>query len=183
MVTGFSNERTSEYMILYDLYNKIKKEFSFFYPFYYHSKRDDTYLSKLNDINDLHLVACFARRPKTNIPFSNRVFISFRRSMFEQANFLRKSDIPVIVGTPLGTAIDNIGFGSACQWFSINAEIDDGYIVYDFINNKIDSKCIIDGIDLIKDDDIGKVLLSAKTYEWTEIIDVVQSWNNVYKHY
>lgn len=32
-MTGFSNERTSEYMICNDLYNRIKNKYSFFIHF------------------------------------------------------------------------------------------------------------------------------------------------------
>ena len=38
---GFSNERSAEYMILNNLYEKIKNEYRLFYPFYYKKNRDD----------------------------------------------------------------------------------------------------------------------------------------------
>ena len=60
MSTGFSNIRTSEYTIINDLYNKIHNKCSFFYPFYFYKKRDDTNISMLNEISEFahHSLLC-----------------------------------------------------------------------------------------------------------------------------
>lgn len=87
-------------MICNNLYNKLEKECSFFYPFYYQSKRDDTEISLLNNIENLHLIACFARRPKVNRYMSNNTYITFRKTMFEQTNILNNYNIQVVSGTP-----------------------------------------------------------------------------------
>lgn len=107
-VTGFSNVRNSEYMILNDLYNRVQPSCQLFYPFYYQRRRDDTRLSLLNNPGDLQIVACFARRPKTDSVLSTETTVFFRHSIFEQTDFLEKFNIPVIAGTPLGTGIESM---------------------------------------------------------------------------
>lgn len=47
MATGFSNEKSAEYVVINDLYCKIKDKCSLFYPIIYQSKRDDTLISLL----------------------------------------------------------------------------------------------------------------------------------------
>lgn len=154
MVTGFSNARTSEYMILNNLYETIKSKCSLFYPFYFYKNRDDTRISLLNDIHNLHLIACFARRPKTDYPLSKYTNISFRRSMFEQVNFFRKYEIPVLAAAPLGTGIEEIGFGAKCQWFKLSSGIDFDYIEYEFDNYIIDTHSQIEGVNLLDNDSL-----------------------------
>jgi len=180
MVTGFSNERTSEYMILNDLYGKMKDKCKYFYPFFFHKNRDDTILSLHNDVADLHFIVCFSRRPKTNAPFSEHTYISFRQSLFDHASFFHQHGIPVIVGSPLGTSIENIGFGSECQWFQIQPGVNEQYIVYRFMQYDIDTKTVIKGIELLDDDNLNKLLLSAPILDWNEIVQLLRSW---YEHY
>lgn len=165
-VTGFSSERTSEYMILNDLYNKVQSNCRLFYPFYYHKRRDDTRISLMNDPGDLQIVACFARRPKTDLVLSNKTTISFRQSIFEQVNFLEKFNISVIAGSPLGTGIKSIGFGSKCQWFQIHAGIIDYYVEYRFRDDVIEPGSQVKGIRLLEDQQIFELLLSAPRYTW-----------------
>lgn len=45
MPTGFSTERAVEYMVLHDLYARIKEKYSLFYPFFYQRNRNDMQLS------------------------------------------------------------------------------------------------------------------------------------------
>lgn len=105
MLTGFSTERTAEYIILHDLYMRMHNRDPFFYPFFYQRKRDDTYLSNANEIDELHLITCFARRPKTDTPNSPCATITFRPALFEHVEYFSKQGIPTIVGAPLGTSI------------------------------------------------------------------------------
>ena len=165
-VTGFSSERTSEYMILNDLYNKVKSSCRLFYPFYYHKRRDDTHISLMNDLSDLHVVACFARRPKTDSVLSSKTTISFRQSIFDQTNILKEFYIPVIAGTPLGTGIESIGFGSKCQWFQIHAGITDDYVEYRFHDGVIEPGCQVKYISLLDVTQIHQILLSTENYNW-----------------
>lgn len=181
--TGFSNERTSEYMILNNLYNKIKLYCQLFYPFFYHKRRDDTNISLMNDPGELQFVACFARRPKTDSVLSSETTISFRHSIFEQTEFFEKLDIPVIAGSPLGTGIERIGFGAECQWFQIRAGIKDYYLEYRFCQNIVDPDCLVNGINLLDDTQIHKLLLSAPQYRWSKIIELIQNWNEIYATY
>jgi hypothetical protein len=183
-ITGFSNERTSGYMILNDLYNKIQSRCRLFYPFYYHKRRDDTHISLMNDPGDIQIVACFARRPKTDSVLSSKTIISFRRSIFDQVDFLEKFDIPVIAGTPLGTGIENIGFGSKCQWFQVHSGIEDDYIEYRFRHHIIEPDCLVKGIRLLDDTQIHRLLLSTPKYNWSKIIELIQTWSEAYStHY
>ena len=66
MATGFSNEKSAEYVVINDLYYKVKDKCSLFYPIIYQNKRDDTMISSQNNIDNLGLFICFARRPKVN---------------------------------------------------------------------------------------------------------------------
>jgi hypothetical protein len=183
-ITGFSNERTSEYMILNDLYNKVQSKCRVFYPFYYQKKRDDTQLSLLNDPGELQVVACFARRPKTDSVLSRRTIITFRHSMFEQVNYLKKYGIPVIAASPIGTGIENIGFGSKCKWFQIDADIIANCIEYRFFDDFIEPDCVMEGIRLLDDMKINELLHSAPKKSWSEIIELIKVWNEAYtNHY
>ena len=183
-ITGFSNERTSEYMILNNLYNKVQSSCQLFYPFFYHKRRDDTLISLMNDPGDIQLVACFARRPKTDSVLSDKTIISFRRSIFDQVDFLENNfNISVIAGTPLGTGIQSIGFGGKCQWFQIHAGITDYYVEYRFRRNKVKPACLINNIRLLNDKQIHQLLLSSRKYNWPEIIELIQNWYEEYHKY
>lgn len=117
MPTGFSNEKSAEYVVLNNLYNKVSDKCSFFYPFIFQSKRDDTLLSLQNETDNLHLIICFARRPKTDYIDDDKVIITFRETLFRRANYFKRRGISSIIGAPIGTCIDEIGFGAHCQWF------------------------------------------------------------------
>lgn len=176
MITGFSNVRTSEYTILYDLYERIKDKSSYFYPFFFHKRRDDTSLSMSNNITDLHLIACFARRPKTDFHLSDYSYISFRRSIFEQVDVFQKYKIPVIAASPLGTGIEKIGFGSKCQWFELKPGIDKEYVEYEFVNNNTNQYTLISGINLLDSESLDSILKSAPLYHWNHIVQLIQNW-------
>lgn len=114
LITGFSTERTAEYTILHDLYMRVNNRYQFFYPFFYQRNRDDTYLSNANEIDKLHLLTCFARRPKTYAPDAPSAIITFRSLHFEHTEYFSKIGIPTIVGAPLGTSVKQMSFGSKC---------------------------------------------------------------------
>lgn len=176
MVSGFSNERTSEYMILNDLYRKISGECGFFYPFYFQRNRDDTNLSMKNNIDDLQLIVCFSRRPKTNYPKSNLTVVTFRDSLFKHTDYFADRGVPTIVGSPIGTNIENIGFGSKCQWFQLQAGISESYVEYFFYDYCIDTETVIKDIPLLDDISLINLLRSAPTLNWREIIHLQQEW-------
>ncbi|MHB8065525.1 MAG: hypothetical protein ACYDG2_23405 [Ruminiclostridium sp.] len=182
-ITGFSNVRSSEYMILNDLYCKIKSNCNIFYPFIYQKRRDDTILSLMNNVDNLQVVACFARRPKTDSVLSPKTIITFRHSMFEQAYFLKKYNIPVLAASPIGTGIKYIGFGSKCQWFQIDTGIMSYYEEYKLYNGQIISNDLADGINLVEKNEIDKILLSVPKQSWTEIIEKIQDWDVAYSNY
>ncbi len=182
-ITGFSNARSSEYMVLYDLYNRIKQECKFFYPFYYHRRRDDTNLSRLNKLENLKVVACFARRPKTDFVLSSNLIITFRNSIFDQVNLFNKFDIPVLAASPMGTGIEEIGFGSKCQWFKINPGIEKDYVEYEFREGQIKKDKLIDGIRMFENDDIHTLLKSVPNQSWIGILEKIEQWDITYSNY
>ena len=176
MISGFSNERTSEYMILNDLYGKISGECVFFYPFYFHRNRDDTKLSMQNDIADLQLTICFSRRPKTDHPKSNLITVTFRDSLFKHADYFADRGFPTIAGSPIGSSIENIGFGSKCQWFQLQAGINESYVEYNFYDYSIDLETVIKDISLLDDISLVNLLRSAPTLSWLEIVHLQREW-------
>lgn len=182
-ITGFSNTRSSEYMILNDLYSNVKSKYKIFYPLFFQKRRDNTNLSLLNNVPNLQVIACFARRPKTDSVLSNKTIITFRRSIFEHADFLNKLDIPVLAASPIGTTVDSIGFGSKCKWFRIDAGIDSEYEEYRFYDGEILHDCHTNGINLIQYDQLDKILLSAPEQNWIEIIRKIEGWDREYSNY
>lgn len=90
MAVGFSNEKSAEYVIINDLYCKIKDKCSLFYPIIYQSKRDDTLVSLQNNIDNLGLLICFARRSKVNNMYDDIVEITFRETLFKHIIFMIK---------------------------------------------------------------------------------------------
>lgn len=182
-VTVFSNARSSEYMILFDLFSKMEGKLKLFYPCYFNKNRDDTQLSLMSNVDDLRVIACFARRSKTDHINSKKTVISFRNSIFEQIEILKELQIPVIAGTPLGTWIEKIGFGSECQWFEIHSGVAEHYIEYEFNDYIIDENCLVAGIDLLNDNLINKLFLSAPKRTWKEIIELIRKWYELFKNY
>jgi hypothetical protein len=171
-------------MILNDLYQNQSMRYKWFYPFYFQRRRDDTNLSRMNYINDIHIIACFARRPKTDSVSSNKTIITFRNSIFEQTYFLNKFDIPVIAGTPLGTRIDTIGFGSKCQWFNVKPYNNNESIEYAFVNEKLQSSCQNNSIILLDKNQIYNILTSAPKHSWIDTLELLNKWNSTFtNHY
>lgn len=180
MLTGFSTERTAEYIILHDLYMKTNNRYPFFYPFFYQRNRDDTYLSSANEIDELHLITCFARRPKTDIPNSPRAVITFRPALFEHTEYFSKIGIPTIVGAPLGTSIKQMSFGSKCCWFQLYPSQDNSYTTCEFI----DGQPLLpfdNSISILSNEDIQSLFDQAPQMSWREVLSVVQEWNATYK--
>ena len=176
MFTGFANERSAEYMVLNDLYTKVQDHCSFYYPFYFHKNRDDTQLSNNHKIYNLQLIVCFARRPKTDEVNSNCSAITFRESIFEHTNYFKAKGISSIIGAPLGTSIDQIGFGAYCQWFKINKYTERNFLEYIFWDSKVSNRTLTDDVILIDKDDIISLMQSAPTFSWLEIMELLRTW-------
>lgn len=176
MPTGFSNEKSAEYVVLHDLYNKVKDKCSFFYPFVYQSKRDDTLLSLNNEINDLHLIICFARRPKTYHIGGNMVEITFRETLFDRSDYFKTKGVESIIGAPIGTSIEEIGFGAQCQWFYPNHNIMDGYSHCFIDKNGIDFIENTPGINILTYEMINDIFDKAPELQWREIVKLLQEW-------
>lgn len=181
MPTGFSNERTAEYMILNDLYGMIGKYCTFFYPFYFHRKRDDTLISMEHDIKDLHLLICFARRPKTPMIDSGISIITFRESVFEHTNYFGKKSIPAIAGAPIGTSVEEIGFGSKCKWFNVKPNSGLDYVEYCFLDGEIDKGSTNKAVIPLEPRNLINIMKSAPEFTWIEIIEILRGWYNDYE--
>lgn len=175
LITGFSTERTSEYIILHDLYEKIRDQSFFFYPFFYQRNRDDTNLSMENEVEGLHFIICFARRPKTDIPSSRYSVVTFRESIFDHVKYFSDLGIPSVVGAPIGTCIKEIGFGSKCLWFQLSPRKETDYITYEFFDGKISSSQL-DEISILDNDRLKEVLKTTNQYKWNEILSIVRKW-------
>jgi hypothetical protein len=176
MPTGFSNEKSAEYVVLYDLYNKVKDRCSFFYPFIYQSKRDNTLLSLHNEIDDLQFIICFARRSKTYFVGDNIVEITFRETLFSRSDYFKTKKIESIIGAPIGTRIEEIGFGAHCQWFYPEQNFTDGYshcLIHKNRSNFIEH---IPGIKLLTDDIINQIFDNAPVLKWKDVIELLQEW-------
>lgn len=180
MITGFSTERTAEYTILHDLYERIKNQYSFFYPFYYQKNRDDTHLSERNQIEELNLLICFARRPKTKNPNSSYSVITFRPTLFDHTNYFSALGVPTIIGAPIGTSIDKIGFGSKCYWFQLYPMKDNSYTHYEFMNGepiKPESRFI----RLLNENSLGELFHQTPKNNWLGILSIVREWYKKFK--
>ena len=180
MITGFSTERTAEYTILHDLYERVSDQYSLFYPFYYQKNRDDTHLSEKNQIEELHLLICFARRPKTKTPNSPYSMITFRPNLFNHTNYFSTLDIPTIVGAPIGTSVDKIGFGSRCYWFQLYKTQDNSYTICEFMNGKLYT-LKSNFVCLLSDNKLRELLHQTPKHSWLEILSIVRKWNSVFK--
>ncbi len=188
MPTGFSNEKSAEYVVLNNLYNKVKDKCSFFYPFIYQSKRDDTLLSLQNEIDDLRFIICFARRPKTYRIGDNVVEITFRETLFSRSDYFKTKSVESIIGAPIGTRIEEIGFGANCKWFYPKQNFTDRYsqcLIYKDGVNFIDEN---PGINMLSDDMINELFESAPVLQWKEIIEMLQEWyfmekNRIYNRF
>lgn len=176
MATGFSNEKSAEYVILNDLYYKIKDMCSLFYPIIYQSKRDDTRISGQNDIDNLRLLICFARRPKVTRVQDEVIEITFRETLFKYANYFYNKGVDSIIGIPIGSRIDEIGFGAKCKWFYSEKNRD-----CDFCHCLVDktSLCCLKkdkGIDELEEHEIIERIQYAKKWNWHEIVELLQDW-------
>lgn len=114
---------------------------------------------------------------------SSYTYVTFRQSLFEQTNFLNKYGIPVISGTPIGTSIEKIGFGSKCIWFSIYPGNQEEYVVYKFYDGNIEADCTIKDISLVNDDGLYDILSLTPLLKWTEVISLLKAWQMEYKDY
>ncbi|MBS4746141.1 hypothetical protein V2J31_17155 [Bacillus safensis] len=183
MTTGFSNERSAEYIILNDLYRKFEKNFTYFYPIHFHKNRDDTMLSKSDNAKGFKLICLFSRRPKTNFIGSKIVDINFRQSIFSQSELLFKHGISTIVASPIATQIEELGFGAFCQWFEVFSDVRiDNDSVSNVLNKEINyiGEFIPKAID---DKNLLKILKKSDIYTWKEIIEIIEEWYYEYTSY
>ncbi len=180
MITGFSTERTAEYIVLHDLYERIKSHSSFFYPFFYQRNRDDTKLSLENKLEGLHLIICFARRTKTYSSDAAYSAITFRSSLFEQTNYFSALGVATIVGAPTGTSIAQIGFGCTCRWFQLYPSHDENYITWEFVDG-IPYAPPGNHISILSDSGLLELLDQAPKFSWIEVLSIIREWNHMYK--
>lgn len=176
MATGFSNEKSAEYVILNDLYCKIKDMCSLFYPIIYQSKRDDTRISVQNDIGNLRLLVCFARRPKVTHVQDEVIEITFRETLFKHANYFYNIGVESIIGVPIGSRIDEIGFGAKCKWFY--PEKNRNYEFCHCLVDKSSFRCLKNdiGINELKEHEIIERMRYTKQWNWHEIVELLYNW-------
>lgn len=176
MATGFSNEKSAEYVVINDLYGKIKDKCSLFYPIIYQSKRDDTMISLQNNIDDLGLLICFARRPKVNSIYDEIIEITFRETLFKHANYFYDKGVDSIIGIPIGSRIEEIGFGAKCKWF-VPEKNGDGKFSYCLVD-KSSLECIMesDNVNELIEDAIIDIVRRAKKWSWNEILELLKNW-------
>lgn len=185
MATGFANEKTAEHIVLHDLYEKYRNYYDYFYPFYFRKGRDDTKIALENNRGCYKLVAVFARRPKTTTIDPGRIIVTLRKSLFEGALFFEERGIPVFASSPIGSSIDDIGFGSQCRWFKIcpnrafnglSLEREVGEKVdYEFFNDELVSEVDSRALPLDEASSL-KILTDATEYNWEEIICLMHDW-------
>lgn len=175
MYTGFSNERSAEYVILNDLYQKLNANFSFFYPVWFHKRRDDTSISYSNKTRNLRLVACFSRRIKTDYIHSEKSLATWRESHFRQCHFFKENDTSTITAVPIGSSIEEIGFGAYCQWFEISSNGDFSEENVHFLYQKI-FESETERIRGVNEIELFELLANGKVYSWNEILDLLRKW-------
>lgn len=178
-VTGFSNVRSMEYVLINDLYDK--NEFDFFYPFYFWKNRDDTILSLSNNLDEIGLIALFSRRPKTDYVNSDYIEVSFRETLFRQSNLLQQYEIPVIIGLPIGTSILEMGFGAKVQWFIHNSNNNDDEVTYVFKKNDVNKKKA-NTLNFVNLSDVYDVMSKSRKYTWREVVETIQKWYLAYRN-
>lgn len=176
MATGFSNEKSAEYVVINDLYCKIKDKCALFYPIIYQSKRDDTMISSQNNIDDLGLLICFARRPKVNSLYDEIIEITFRETLFKHANYFYNKGVDSIIGIPIGSRIEEIGFGAKCKWL-VPEKNGDGKFSCCLVD-KSSLKCIMesDNVNELKEGAIIDIMRRAKKWSWNEILELLKNW-------
>lgn len=176
MATGFSNEKSAEYVVIYDLYCKIKDKCSLFYPIIYQSKRDDTLISLQNDIDDLRLIICFARRPKVNNIRDEIIEITFRETLFKHADYFYNEGVDSIIGIPVGSKIEEVGFGAKCKWFYPKKH--SGCSFSYCLVNKSSLNCIkeSDNVNELEEDEIFDIMQKTKKWSWHEILELLKNW-------
>lgn len=176
MATGFSNEKSAEYVIINDLYYKVKENCSLFYPIVYQSKRDDTMISLQSNIGNLGLLICFARRPKVKKLYDNIIEITFRETLFKHSNYFYNEGVESIIGVPIGSGIEEVGFGAKCKWFYPNENSD--CIFTHCLVDKSNLNCIekSDKVSELKEEEIIDKMQRSKKYSWSEILELLKNW-------
>lgn len=176
MATGFSNEKSAEYVVINDLYYKVKDNCSLFYPIIYQSKRDDTMISSQINIDNLGLFICFARRPKVNNIYDDIIEITFRETLFKHANYFYNEGVESIIGTPIGSRIEEVGFGAKCKWFYPKENSD--CIFSHCLVDKSNLNCIkaSNNVSELKEYEIIDIMRRAKKRNWYEILKLLKNW-------
>lgn len=176
MATGFSNEKSAEYVVINDLYYKVKNYCSLFYPIIYQSKRDDTLISLQNNIDNLGLLICFARRPKVTNIYDDIIEITFRETLFKQADYFYNEGVKSVIGVPIGSRIEEVGFGAKCKWFYPKENSD--CIFSHCLVDKSSLNCIkkSDNVSELKEDEIVNIMQRIKKRSWKEILELLKNW-------
>ena len=182
MTTGFSNEKSAEYVIINDLYDKIKNECSFFYPFLYQSKRDDTMLSLQNNIDSLGLIVCFARRSKVCSIYDDVVEITFRETLFKHSNYFYNKGVNSIIGAPIGSRIEEIGFGSKCKWFYPEKNVDCDYSFCQINKNNLELLKNSRNVNELEVNEIINIMKCTKNWKWSELVKLLKDWHTEEKY-
>lgn len=176
MYTGFSNEKSAEYVILNNLYSKFNNRFSFFYPICFHKRRDDTSISYNDEAKDLRIIACFSRRAKTDYIYSKKGIVTWRENHFRQSKFLNKIGISTISSVPIGSSIEEIGYGSFCEWFEIVGNNDFSTESWHFLDKKTHERKT-KRIKNINETELLELLSKGGIYTWSELLDLIREWH------
>lgn len=81
-----------------------------------------------------------------------------------------------IIRIPIGSRIEEIGFGAKCKWFVPKKNVD-GEFSYCLVD-KSSLKCIKEchNVNELKEDVIIDIIQRAKKWSWKEILELLKNW-------
>lgn len=182
--TSFISEHSAEYVLVPNLASILSVKYPSLVPIYFWATREGGSLAVASlGSSRVRLVTAFARRPKTNNPGSDVLFLKINASLLEAAETGARLGSPVFAGVPLATSLLHFNTCTPCAWFALPGEVQVAGDIHIRLSlsekrsNPSNKKGVINGP--LTEDEIMDIV-SRKTIPMTWA-DAVQAMKNIRK--
>ncbi|EBI5828653.1 hypothetical protein DVH92_26265 [Salmonella enterica] len=176
---SYCTEQTVEYALIPEFSN-ILDELGENTPIHYWTTREGNMTSRnVNDIENVYLVAFFARRPKIEQRKNSVLQGKINQYIFQFNALAKKYPIAVFCGIPLARNIYDLK-KSDKMWFYIPENSPDEYeVIFNITDGKyIHTNDPLNIISPITDENICNIVRhSCKTISWSEALEIMAQLN------
>lgn len=173
-MTSFFSERTAEYSILPVVLSYLKHRFGAAVPMYYWASREgNTVAREVHDGKYVHMLALFARRPKSVTKAS--VSGKLNAELFEFAHRARLHGVPTFAGFPIVRDLFELCNDFRIVWFPLvrNQVLDVSFKVDLSRPNAAPMSQSGRALQTLELDDLGDAVSSASVLSWKDAVAAI----------